>query len=791
MQSLPPALAFLAHYRQFLCYVLVPSQTKAGKMDKLPVSPLTASVVSAHAPEHWVDAQTACNAATAWGPSYGVAFSLQKGNGLFFVDLDSHLGPSGWSPLAQQICGLFPGAALELSQSRKGLHIIGRGVAPEHGCKRDDLGLEFYTEGRFIALTGLQASGDAGTDHTGALATITQHLFPPGAGKHNGAFVLTAEPVPEWRGPTDDAELIRRALNSRSAGAAFGVRASFADLWQANVEVLRVAYPSADKLYGGSEADAALAAHLAFWTGKHGERIEQLMRQSALKRDKWDRHGDDYLARTICEVIARGGDVLQDKPPEPPSLPMPAAEAPSQRAVEGQTFLGADAQRDLFKGCVYVQDRHRVLVPGGNLLKPEQFRVAFGGYVFAMDDINQRTSRNSWEAFTESQILRAPMADTICFRPQDPPGSIHMDAGRARVNTWWPANVRRTVGDLSPFTTHLSKLLPNEDDRALLLAYMAACVQHKGVKFNWWPVIQGCEGNGKTLLSLCVAMAVGQHYTHWPKAADLLSPFNAWLANKVFVGLEELQAADAHTQTEVIEQLKTIITGSMGIQIQAKGVDQVSTEIVANGMATTNYKTAVRKTPDNARRFAMFFTAQQSYADLERDGMTGDYFPTLYGWLKHRDGFAIVSELLHTYPIPDELNPAVALHRAPRTSTTDDAVTESRGNVEQAIMEAVAQGVPGFCGGWVSSLSLERLLEDMNVATRIPHSKRRQIMTDLGYMLHPGLTDGRVNNPVQPDGRKVQLYVVRQSPIASMQGPAEIAKAYTAAQSSTAQGVRA
>jgi hypothetical protein len=97
-----------------------------------------------------------------------------------------------------------------------------------------------------------QAQGNGAGDYTQALHVLTQHLFPPGAGKHAGAFVLTSEPVPEWRGPVDDDDLIRRALNSRSAGAAFGARASFADLWTANVDVLRVAYPSTDKLYGGS-----------------------------------------------------------------------------------------------------------------------------------------------------------------------------------------------------------------------------------------------------------------------------------------------------------------------------------------------------------------------------------------------------------------------------------------------------------------------------------------------------------------------------------------------------------
>jgi hypothetical protein len=64
-----------------------------------------------------------------------------------------------------------------------------------------------------------------------------------------------------------------------------------------------------------------------------------------------------------------------------------------------------------------------------------------------------------------------------------------------------PINTPRKAGDAGPFLRHLAKLLPDERDRSILLAYMAASIQHKGVKFQWAPLIQGAEGNGKTLLT--------------------------------------------------------------------------------------------------------------------------------------------------------------------------------------------------------------------------------------------------------------------------------------------------
>lgn len=773
MQQLPSALAALAAYPQFMCWIAVPSKTRPGKMDKLPVSPRTMAVVDAHDPRHWTDAATACAAATAAG--CGVAFVFTERDPFFFVDIDGAYDGQQWSQLATTLCSVFAGAAVEVSHSGTGLHIFGRGAAPEHGTRNQALGLEFYTEKRFVALTGTSVHGDAGTDHTAALAWLTANYFPASGATRAESFDLSDTPDPEWRGPTDDADLIRRAMASRSAAAAFGAKASFADLWECNTEVLSKVFPDPARLYDESAADAALISHLSFWTGRHGERIERLMRQSKLVRPKWDR--EDYLPRTIANVIARGGDVLHDKPAEPPPTPVAATDAPRQRLVEGNTFMGPAEQQNLFGGCVYVQSLHRILVPGGQLLKAEQFRASYGGYVFAMDDANQKTTRNAWEAFTESQALRAPIADATCFRPDLPPAMLVREAGRVYANTWWPADVPRQVGDVTPFITHMAKLLPDERDRTIMLSYMAACVQHKGVKFQWCPVLQGAEGNGKTVISWCVAEALGRHYTHWIDAKGLVSDFNAFLDNKLLIAVEELRAQE-HAD-EIVEKLKTYITGGAGVQIQKKGVDQFTTRIVCNFIANTNHKDAVRKTPDNARRFAIFFSPHQSKAEMLADGMDGDYFHRLYKWLREEGGFAIVSELLHTYPIPDEFNPATKLQRAPDTSTTEQVINASMGRIEQHIAEAIAEGVQGFMNGWVSTAAVEKLLENLGLANRVSLSKRREMLIAMGYVMHPGLVDGRPNNPVQPDGRKPQLFVKRGSPLEYIRGAAEIAKKYS------------
>jgi hypothetical protein len=202
-------------------------------------------------------------------------------------------------------------------------------------------------------------------------------------------------------------------------------------------------------------------------------------------------------------------------------------------------------------------------------------------------------------------------------------------------------------------------------------------------------------------------------------------------------------------------------------------------------MLNSNHRDALRKTR-NDRRFCNFFTAQQDFSHLARDGMDGDYFPRIYTWLKS-DGYAIVADYLERYAIPDALNPAGACHRAPETTSTLEAIAVSMGGIEQEILEAVEEGRPGFAGGWISSVAVERLLHGINAKRSIPHNRRRELLQSLGYDWHPALPGGRTNNPIPLDENKKPRLFIREGHIhANLTGPAEVARAYQEAQNGTA-----
>lgn len=745
----------------YIVYKLVPNEKHAGKTDKIPLSPTTGLPISIHDDGHWVDQATAAVAAKTLGVD-GVAMVITRG--YFFIDIDDCLEGQQWSPLALKLLSTFKHCYREISQSRRGLHIIGRGIAPPHTCRNKSLHLEFYTESRFCALTGLQADGDISYDASYLLPTFVREYFLPPAPPVAAVTPPVSDELP-------DEEIITRARRSQSARSAWGNGVSFEQLWAADAEALAARWPDPDHDcgYDSSAADMALAQHLCFWTHNNTAQIERIMRQSALMRDKWDTHSTYLQKHTIAEACAKQTKFY--------NAAKPPAVAGDNRvsAVTGSTLLSVDQQIELFNGCTYVMDDHVALVPGGYLLNAERFKVIYGGYSFVMDNANGRISRSAWEAFTETQGYRRERAITTCFRPTLVPGALIDLEGATAVNSWWPPVIVRQAGDATPFLNHVAKLIPSPLSQRQLISYFAALVQRQGIKFQWCPVIQGVEGNGKTWLTQCLAYAVGYRYTHFPKADEITGRFNDWLYGKILIAVEDISNNPA---IDVIEPFKVLITGARQ-EIEPKGRAKVTREVCANFVINTNHQDGMLKTR-NDRRFAHFFTMQQNKEDLIRDGLDAAYFQQFVGWLKN-GGFAIVADYLYTYPIEDAMNPALG-HIAPITDSTPAAMEASVGPAGEEIAEAVAQGLHGFRGGWVSSIAVTALLKAAHLNTRVNLCAYDRIMDALGYKPHPGLPPkGRVHNAVNNSGRP-RLFIQTGHPAAGMTEAREIVLAYLAAQ---------
>lgn len=659
---------------------------------------------------------------------------LSDSDPYFLMDLDDCHDGLDWNDGAKHIISLFPGAAVEVSINGKGLHIVGQCQPNILGDRRNKFNLygvecEFYHTKRFIAL-GHGFNGTPDLDWTANLA----HLLP--VREAVSMLAITDQADPEWSGPEDDDELISLMVASRGGTAQmFGDKASVADLWTGNVEALSRHYPSVSgDQFDRSSADAALMSHLAFWTGKNTARMDRLFRRSGLMRPKYEKHGNyDYAGNTISGAVANCRNVYKQSqkltPQESIDIPPPDVleeTPPVQLVADGfSEIMSVAEQGEFFKDCVYIAKDHRVLTPQGLLLKPAQFKTVYGGHCFIMSADGSRPSYNAFEAFTENRVTRFPKVYRTRFKPQL---SFGQSVGGDGVNCYIPPVIKTVEGDVSMMLDLLHKILPIERDRLIFLAWIAALVQNQGVKFLWSPVLQGTKGNGKSIWAEILTYCVGEQYTWKPKPKKLDAQFNQFLRNRIFINVDEMHMFSKY---ELLDTLKDYITGTTQ-EVEQKGIDsEMDSDYCANWMFSVNPKDAVIKERDD-RRFAMFFTAQQSREDMLRDGMLhDDYFPKIWHWLRREDGFAKMRHFLLNYQITPEFNPAGSCFLAPETSSTLEAVSASYGAAEQHIFEAIESDTTGFRGGWLSTARVNDILHEVNIK-RSP-KKIATIIEGMGY----------------------------------------------------------
>ena len=228
----------------------------------------------------------------------GIGFVVSRDDPYVGIDMDLCVNEGGEiHPAALEIIELLD-SYTELSPSGLGIRILFRAgelpgtrrkqnPTPWHGWmamdgREDEFAV--YRDGRYFTITGEPLDG-YGTihDRTDQLAAVYERMFPRKEKKPRQA--ASAGPP---GGSNPDAEILRRAMKARN-GEQFSV------LWSGGDD----AYAST------SEADLALCAYLAFWTGPNPGRIDALFRQSQRIREKWDeRRGEStYGAQTVEKAL--------------------------------------------------------------------------------------------------------------------------------------------------------------------------------------------------------------------------------------------------------------------------------------------------------------------------------------------------------------------------------------------------------------------------------------------------------------------------------------------------------
>jgi hypothetical protein len=309
-------------------------------------------------------------------------------------------------------------------------------------------------------------------------------------------------------------------------------------------------------------------------------------------------------------------------------------------------------------------------------------------------------------------------------------------------------------GDVSLWLDHMTKILPDANDRKIFLDYMAHCIKYPGYKIQWAPLLQSAEGVGKTVFFEIISHSLGDMYVYRPKAPELVSSgskFNAWMRGKLAIMVDEIKIDE---RRELIEILKPMITDSR-IEVQSKGVDQDMEDNVANWVFFSNYKDAI-PINKNGRRYAIFYSTLQSERDIMNAGMDKAYFDRLWTWLRKGGGLQAVTYWFKHYPIECGDIPV----RAPHTSSHEEALRISRSPVEVIISDSIADGCVGFKSGFVSvpaALNKARAAGVRNATNRTVQS----VLESMGYV-----EIGRTTNPIMSEDPNTNALIYSLDPLA-------------------------
>jgi putative DNA primase/helicase len=249
----------------------------------------------------------------------GIGYVFAKDDPFVGFDFDDCREPDtgylrGWTVGYVQLLDSY----CEVSPSGTGVKVWVRGQLPFNGKRKEEV--EVYSASRFFTVTGEHVAGTPTTieDRQAEVAAIANVLFPPPS--PNGKPPSAPKPV-----DVGDEELLVRMFAAKN-GDRIG------RLWAGDISAH----------HSHSEADAALCAHLAFWTDRDPARMDALFRRSGLMRAKWDsRRGDStYGGLEIANAIARTRGGYEGASSSPGSSPFLAPESARNPAPEAaSSFL--------------------------------------------------------------------------------------------------------------------------------------------------------------------------------------------------------------------------------------------------------------------------------------------------------------------------------------------------------------------------------------------------------------------------------------------------------------------
>jgi primase-polymerase (primpol)-like protein len=556
----------LIGYRQFVTWRLIP-QPNGAKPRKVPYNPITGYQASTTDPTTWADYATALGAVSR-GEYAGVGFVFTPDDPFVFIDLDHCRDPAtgAYQSHAVNTFGLLSGA-WEISQSGTGLHGVGIVTdAARFADKRrkwtDASGnaYEVYLADRFMAIGGTGWTGEPDTDWTESLAS----LVPAKESLSDYKAVEWLDRARDgYDGPADDNDLLQRAMASQGPLTRLGVKASFADLWNADPVALGALWPDDTRQFDHSSADLALCNALAWWTGCNPARMERLFARSALWRDD-TRKARLAIAKAINDPnrshFSRaqrlrdderiGDDIAADAFPEILTL---------EESIADLVFIG--------EGSLVVSRRSkrvRSKADAVNEWAASKFTVDTGrfdnsGHPVTKDVPVIRAWNESRDRRSRDVLAWVPGEPEFCASPE------RQQSGDRAYNLWVPPILMTPPVDwqdrVQAFVQHIAYLIPDETERRMFTQWLGHIFQRPGeLPHTAYLMFTPKTGTGRGTLGSILTRALRGYVAANVSGDTLFGNFNGRLSMKLLATVDEIREGNGASRYANEQKLRSAVT---------------------------------------------------------------------------------------------------------------------------------------------------------------------------------------------------------------------------------------
>ncbi|WP_321417317.1 DUF5906 domain-containing protein [uncultured Desulfobacter sp.] len=525
----------------------------------------------------------------------------------------------------------------EVSPSGTGTHTIIKGSLPDgHACRKK--GIEIYSADRYLTVTGHRLPGIPASieERPEQIAEVHKRVFGDAAANGAPAAAWTYAACEGWSGPDNDDDLLEMARKRHSVRAIIGAGATFRQLWDADEDALGKYFPDVaggqSRTFDWSQADAALCAHLAYWTGRNCDRMRELWGRSELAQRNKFLNRQDYVESTILSACGLVKEVYQDRRltinddgSDPYTAGLSLNDTHAMVNVSGQASIlhqtvdpTTGEPKDEFQTIASfkaLNDNRRVIamVNRGYSEEPKSVTIA--------------------EAFLKNPNRR--QYDGVVFDP-----TKTRVPGEKYYNLWAGLSVKPKKGDWSLMRDLILNVISAGDKEICewLYAWIARIIQEPGGKRpGTAPVLRGKMGTGKGKFMEYLGKIFGQHYYHVTSPDRVFKNFNAPLQNRVLVYVDEAFWAGNKKYEGALRALITEDT----LDIEHKGVNCFTIRNHINWVFATNNSWAVPAGLEERRFFVI------DVADIHmQDSKKGGYFDLLSRQMETGGTEAMLYDLL-------------------------------------------------------------------------------------------------------------------------------------------------